>query len=147
MATLTKALSALELDWRVPTLSSAEVNAGKYFAVDFQSVAWVAISNVRKPGKATLRLEPELPAAATGFTATWPVASYAFDFSGELAEDGYVDVSFHTAGIRFEGPSSALRILEWDGKAYKDITTHVDSKRGIITGRTTRLSNFVLVTR
>jgi len=147
MATLTRALNALELDWRVPKLSPAEVKAGKHSTVDFHGVAWVAMSDVRTPGKALLRLEPELPATAMGFTTTWPAASYAFDFSGELAKDGYIDVSFHTAGIRFEGPPSTLRILEWDGKAYKDITTHVDSKRGIVTGRTTRLSTFVLVTR
>jgi hypothetical protein len=146
-AGLTKAISALELDWRVPRLSSAEVKAGKHSTVDFQGVAWVAMSDVEKLGKVALRLEPGLPAVASGFSATWPLATYAFAFSGQLAKDGYMDVSFHTGGMRFEGAPSMLRILEWDGKAYKDITTHFDAKRGIITGRTTQLSRFVLVTR
>jgi hypothetical protein len=146
-AGLTKAISALELDWRVPRLSSEEVKTGKHSTVDFQGVAWVTMSDVGKPGKVGLQLEPGLPAVAPGFSTTWPVATYAFDFSGQLAKDGYMDVSFHTAGMRFEGSPSMLRILEWDGKAYNDITTHFDAERGIVTGRTTRLSRFVLMTQ
>jgi hypothetical protein len=147
-AEVVKSISALELDWRVPKLSPAAVKPGTYSAVDFQGVAWVGMRNTAKPGNVTLRIEAGLPAPAAGFGPTWPQATYAFDFTGELAKKGYVDVHIHAGGLRFEAARLGLRILEWDGKAYKDITTHVDSSRGTITGRTTSLTTrFVLVTR
>ena len=64
---------------------------------------------------------------------------------GGVSKNGYMDVGFYFGGMSFKGPLSTLRIFEWNGKTYKDITTHVDSKRGIITGRTNRLSTFVLM--
>lgn len=145
-AEVVRAINALELDWRVPPLSAVSVEPLKYSAVDFQGVALVAMRDIKEAGTVTLRVETDLPAAAVGFAPGWPIASYAFDFSGQLAKDGYVDVTIHINGIRFEGRPSALRILEWDGRLYKDVTTQVDPQRGIITGRATGLSTFVLMT-
>lgn len=143
-----EATNALELDWRVPHLARQGVNWGDYSAVGFQGTAWVAMRDVRKSGKLELRVENGLPVAAVGFKPGWPMATYTFDFTGQLGEDGYVDVSFHTGGRRFAGSLSRLRILEWDGgKLYKDITTHVDAQRGIITGRTNKPATFVLMLR
>ncbi len=45
----------------------------------------------------------------------------------------YVDISFYFGGIGFSSDVSTLRILEWDGKAFRDITTVLDVNRMIIT--------------
>ena len=138
--------NAIELDWRVPRVASQEVKPGEYSAVGFQGIAWVAMRDVVKPGKVELQVENGLPATALGFRPGWPIATYTFEFTGHLGKDGYVDVSIHIGGRRFTGSLSELRVLEWDGKLYKDITTHVDARRGVITGRTNRLSTYVLMT-
>jgi hypothetical protein len=75
------------------------------------------------------------------------VASYIFDFTGKLANSGYADVTIYTGGIRFAGSPSTLRLLQWDGEHYTDITTKVDPRRHLITGRATRLTTFVVQTR
>jgi hypothetical protein len=63
---LLEALNAIELDWRVPTLSTKKVKAGKYSAVDFQGVAWVSIRDIKKSGKISMSVESGLPALAEG---------------------------------------------------------------------------------
>ena len=143
---LVEAINALELDWRAPGPAESKVDRGAYSGSDFRGLAWVAMRDVTRSGEVALSLENGLPAGAGGFEPVWPMATYAFEFSGELGKEGYVDLSFHTGGIRAGGPLSSLRVLEFDGKAYKDVTTHVDPEKGVITARTDRLSSYVLVT-
>jgi hypothetical protein len=142
---LTKAINALELDRIVTTLSPQNIKAGKFVAVNFGGVAWAAFNNLEKPGKITLNIKDGLPAAKQGFLPGWPIVNYNFNFDGILAEDGYIDINFYIGGINFSGYPSGLRIFEWDGKSYKDITTIVDVGRRIITGRAQKLGTYVIM--
>lgn len=142
---LVEAINAIELDLIAPHKSNAKVKAGKYAAADFDGVAWVAMNNVEKSGMATLKIKHGLPASAKGMQPAWPIASYDLDFRGALAKTGYLDISFYIGGISLAGRISETRLLQWDGKRYKDITTHVDSARGTITGRTNQLSTYVIM--
>ena len=143
---LIEALNALELDFGIPTIPTIKVKAGKYSAVDFGGVAWVAFRNQKKSGEASLNIASGMPAPLHGFRPGWPNASYHFKFTGELAENGYADISFYIGGINFIGHLSDLCVFQWDGKSYKDITTNVDLKKKVITGRTDKLSTYVIVT-
>jgi hypothetical protein len=145
LATLLAALNALELDLGVPSLSTIQVEAGKYSAADFQGVAWAAFRNLERSGRACLTIRSDRPASALGFMPSWPVFSYSFDFTGTLAKDGYIDLSLYIGGISVAGDPYTLRLLEWDGKSYTDITKNVDPVRGIITGRTNKLSTYVIM--
>ena len=142
---LAEAINAIELDLSVPPLSRVNVKAGKYSAADLEGIAWLAFRDLKKSGKASLRILNGLPAAATGFVPVWPMASYQFEFTGMLDKDGYIDIGFYIGGISIPGPASDLRVLEWDGRSYRDITTNVDLRRGVITGRTNRLSTYVIM--
>ena len=142
---LVEAVNAIELDLSAPHKSEAKIKAGKYSAVDFDGVARVVVNNVQKSGKATLKIKHGLPASAKGMLPAWPIASYEFSFTGALAKNGYLEISFYIGGISLAGRISNARLLQWDGKRYKDITTHIDSERGIITGKTNRLSTYTIM--
>lgn len=143
-AVLAAAITALELDWRVPLLSAKDIKQGSRFVTEFGGVASVLLTSVTKPGRLTFKVTPGVPAAPVGFRPTWPIASFTLDFSGQLAANGYVDVSLNLRGLQLED-ATKLRILEWDGTVYRDITSSLDSRRGIITGRMTRASTFVVM--
>ena len=121
------------------------MKAGKYSAVDFEGVAWVAFNDIKESGKASLKIKSGLPASVRGFEPPWPIFSYDLNFTGALAEDRWIDISFYFGGINIMGKLANLRIFEWDGKSYKDITTNVDLRRKVISGRTNRLSTFVIM--
>ena len=147
MNMLAKAINAMELDLRAPSMLSAKPQAGRYSAVDFQGIAWAAFRNLEKPGEISLRIKEGVPAFVRGFKPGWPISKYEFDFRGKLAENGYIDINFNINEVIFFGQPSDLRILEWNGKSYRDITTHVDFARGFITGRTNNLATYVIVGR
>jgi hypothetical protein len=142
---LVEAINALELDLIAPHQSSAELKAGKYVAADFNGVASVAMNYIEKSGTATLKIRHGLPASAKGMQPAWPIFSYDFDFTGALAKNGYLDISFYIGGINLAGSVSETRLLQWDGKRYTDITSHVDAARRSITGRTNQLSAYVIM--
>lgn len=142
---LIAAINAIELDLAVPSLSAVNVESGKYSTADFKGVAWAAFRNLKESGKASLKINDGLPAFTAGFTPVWPIATYDFSFDGTLAENGYIDVNFYFGGVNVFGRLSDLHVLQWDGEAYRDITTNVDKQRSIITGRTDKLSAFVIM--
>ncbi|MDH5651302.1 MAG: PQQ-binding-like beta-propeller repeat protein [Gammaproteobacteria bacterium] len=137
--------NAMELDWRVPKLSVQNIPATAVTAYNFKGVMWGIIRNVQTQGELNLKLVNGLPARAEAFEPGWPIASYKLEFTGALADDGYMDVSIHTGGAIFRKPRNAIHMLQWNGKYYQDITTHVDLKRRVITGRTKSFSPLVIV--
>ena len=58
--------------------------------------------------------------------------------------NGYIDISINLAGLNYED-YRGLRLFELSGKKYRDITTYVDERRLVISGRTTRLSSYVVM--
>jgi len=142
---LVEAINAIELDLIAPLQSTARVKAGKYQAVDFDGLAGAVFSNVEKSGMASLKIRPGLPASAQGMQPAWPVASYELDFTGTLAKNGYMDINIYIGGLNVVGKTSAVRLLQWNGKSYRDITTHLDYKRGIINGRTDQPAIYVIM--
>jgi len=144
---LLEAMNAIELDWRVPSLSPKKVKKGMGTTVDFRGVAWVTFKNTRFANivseTISLKVEGGVPALVRGFDPGWPIASCQFDFTGELTD--YADISFYLGGRTFRGDPSTLSIFQWDGKTYKDITTTVDLPRKVIRGRTDKLSTFVIM--
>jgi hypothetical protein len=142
---LAKSANEMALNLAVPKLSPVKVGTGQYSAVDFNGVAWLGFRGLSKAGRASLQMIPGLPAKTEKYKAGWPVAHYQFEFSGSLAKDGFVDVHLYIGRVNHAGPLSDLRILEWDGKNYRDITTNVDQQRGIISGRTKKLGKLVVL--
>ncbi|MDH3671176.1 MAG: hypothetical protein OES46_08405 [Gammaproteobacteria bacterium] len=140
---LLQAMNAVELDWRVPSLSAQKVKTGKDLTVNFRGVASVTFREVKQPGEISLSVMGGLPAVVKNSRAVWPVATYHFDFTGQLSE--HVDISFYFGGHSFKGGISSLYLFEWDGKSYRDITTVVDRPGKVITGRTNKLGSFVIM--
>jgi hypothetical protein len=145
LGSVAEGINAMELDLIPPADSTAKVEAGDYSSVDLNGIALTVFHNVETSGTVSLKLKSGLPAFAKGMHPAWPIFSYEIEFSGKLVKDGFLDISFFIDGISLAGRISDLRLLEWDGRTYRDITTHVDSARGIITGRTARPATYVFM--
>ncbi len=142
---LIEALSAIEADWRAASgAGTRPVRAGKRSNAAFRALASVTLKDVAKPGQVSLAVEHGLPAWADGLAPAWPILQYKLDFTGQLAKTGEVDMEFYVGGHAFSA-LSLRRVLEWDGKAYKDVTIRRDPKRGVITARTKRLATYVIM--
>ena len=140
---LLEATNAIDLDWRVPPLPKKQLKIGKNITVDFQGVAWITFKKVKEAGVCSLSIKGHYPALVKGFEIGWPIASYHFDFKGKLEDT--IDISFYMGGISSLGSYSSPRILEYDGKSYRDITIDVDYRRRVIIGRTNKLSTYVIM--
>ena len=145
--TLARGLNAMELDLSVPELQPATVKSGRYSAVDFQGVAWLVFKNLAKGGKATLKIENDIDLLQSirGYAPGWPAGKYEFEFTGSLEESGYIDITFNFAGLNYRDVRG-MRIYELHGKSYRNVTLHVDPLRRVITGRTKKLSSYVIMT-
>lgn len=143
---LARAINALELDSSAPAISSQEVKVGKEDIVSFPGAAWLTFKHIKKPGKASLVIRDDLPAFfEKNLMPGWPIASYDFDFTGELDKDGYIEVKIYFGGIDFTGDLSDLLMFEWEGEGYKNITTNIDLQKKVITGITGKLSTYVVM--
>ena len=145
--TLAQGLNAMELDLSVPELQLATVKAGRSSAVDFQGVAWLVFKDLAKGGKATLTIEKDIDSLESirGYAPGWPAGKYEFEFTGSVKESGYIDITFNFAGLNY-GDVRGMRIYELNGKSYRNVTMHVDPLRRGITGRTKKLSSYVIMT-
>jgi len=145
LAKLIEATNAIELDLSVPLPIRREIPSAKSRVLNFNGIAWLAFAGIKKPGHVTLRLSGGLPASKPRFKPSWPIFFYDFSFTGVLTEKGFIDISFYVGGLNIVGQLSELRIFEWDGNRYKDITTSFDNNKKIITGRTNRLLKYVIM--
>jgi len=139
-----EATSAIELDLSVPSRIVKKAGGGEGIRIDLEGVARLSLKSLRRPGTASLRVRNGLPASRPGFIAPWPVFTY--DFEGTRLETDSIEVSFYFGGINLGGERSEIRLFEWDGKAFRDITTDVDLGRKVVTGRTNRLAQYVIMT-
>lgn len=142
------AINAFDIDSRTPKMKAKQVSRGTGQLVKFESLAWLAFPNVEKAGDLSLRLSDGLPSKLpAGLSPVWPVAVYSFQFTGRLDEKKPVEVSVYLPALRNGGFARNPRLLEWDGAAYRDITTSFEPESGVITGWTTKPSNYVVMSK
>jgi hypothetical protein len=143
---LIEAANAIALDRRVPKLLTRKLQAGDRVTLQFPGVVSLAFTGAVGSGTISLKAQNGLPASVEGFEPGWPIGTYNFGFTGKLSKGVYVDVSFDVGDMLFDtGVSSSLHILQWDGKSYKNITTHFDIQKKRVIGRTDTLSSFVIM--
>ena len=139
-----QATNALDLDWRSPVVVPRDIKDRKTpFAVNLAGVAWISFQAVNRPGLLSLKIDSGVPSAIKGFQPGWPVVTYHLEFTGNLTKPA--TISFYTKGIALLGRPYFPRIFQWDGKAYKDITTNVDLDTGVVSGKTDKLSSTFVV--
>lgn len=144
---LVESLNAIELDKTVPVKSTIEIKAGDYSSGDLNGIAWLAIKDLKKTGKVILEIKQDviLPDSILQYIIGWPFGVYNFNFTGELKKSGYIDINFYVGGLYFPSVLDNLRIIELNGESCKDITLRVDVEKKIITGRTEKLTNYVIM--
>jgi len=142
-----KAVNAMQLDVSVPKISQVNVGVGSQIKANLENVAWVNFSKVSKAGNVGLRIAEGKASYFRGYKPGWPLAVYDFDFTGSIPEEGNIDLSIYVGGLAFLGDLSDLRLFEFDGVKYRDITTKVDVKSKIISGRTKQLSEYVILSK
>lgn len=124
---LTEALNAMELDWR----SSSRHGADQKVALPD---AYGTARPARGGGEMPMELVPGLPALPGGFKTGWPMVSYRLSGGRDNRRAGPLEVELYAGWMGF-GDGGALRLLAWNGKRYRDVTTVVEPLSGRITGR------------
>lgn len=138
-------LNAMELDWRVPKLKTQKIKSGANQTAQFDGVAWATFHKVKKSGALSLKVENGVPALSKAHELGWPFAKYNMKFKGQV--DGAIDITFYYGGLGFGGKRPSPRLLQWDGKAYTDVTTVINYESQTITGRVNKLSTFVIMNK
>jgi hypothetical protein len=146
-ASLLESVNTFDLDVRTPLLQEKSVSEDENAILKFNGVAWVSFENIAERGELLLSVTAGVPASTSDFEPGWPVATYEFDFTGKLAEGTEIDLSIYFGGFNFGNQTSTVRLLEWNGETYRDITTSVVLRTGIITGRTDKLSRYVVMAK
>jgi len=102
----------------------------------------ITFGEVTTGGDTTVTPSPDGPPVPTWFRLGNP-PTY-FDFTTTADYTGTVTVSIDYSGIQF-GNESKLKLKQWNGTDWVDITTSVDTLNDIIYGETSSLSIFVVV--
>lgn len=138
-------LNSVDLNWRIPPLSQTKVERSESKTLNFNGLMWIDANNISKEGKCLLNVESGLPAFASGFTPLWPAVTY--NIESDFSTDQEIDISIYYRGYKSLDESYSLRILEWDGNKYLDITTEIIPEQGIIKGSTKSLRSYVLMSQ
>ncbi len=118
-------------------------------SLTFSSLVEPAYSDNDPALRATLRMESVNP-APVGYVVTeqtlydlWTAASYAGTFT--------VGITYHDSNVpnwrNLDGPvaEADLKMLHWNGAAWEDITTSVDTVGNRVYGTASSMSEFVIV--
>ena len=106
--------------------------------------ALVTFEMVTQAGTTTVTTSATGPPLLASFSLGTP-PTY-FDVATTALFSGFVDVCIQYAGIAF-GNEASLRLLHFDGAAFADVTTSLDTTNDVICGRSFTLSPFVVVER
>jgi hypothetical protein len=144
LGNILEAMNAAELDWRGPAPETLTLALGKAKTLDVGGMGKIELADQPGEKKVSFTLRPGLPSSAVSFNPIWPIATYEFGYLGEPFETE-MRLSLHLQGFASNSPFASLRLLEWDGSSFRDITTGIDHKNLIITGKTSRLRKYVIV--
>ncbi len=146
---LVQSLNAIELDWRLPSLETQRVKAGKTIGIDMKGALWAGLTDVRESGELTLSIIDGYEAfpVDSQYSPTWPYLSYVVKFNGNLGPEGYMDLGFYLKQLRFDPNVSSIRVLRIDEDRLVDVTTGIVMSRGIVMARTNRSGTFIIVGR
>ncbi len=122
---LLETLNAMELDWRSPATPPLKVAPGDRSVVDLYGVARLQLRGVEQGGEVALRIRPGVPAVPEGYRTGWPMATFSFEFAGKFGKAGGAEAELYAGWIGFSEPGE-LRLLEWDGEAFRDVTKDVN---------------------
>lgn len=139
-AKLVESANALALDQQVAALAGSRGIVATGGSPAAREVAWMTPAESAKPGTVLLSARLGVPALAEGFEPAWPVATYHIEFAGEMSEKRPILVGFKAGEFGFGREVNAVRVFEWDGKSYRDITEAAEARKGYVTGRITRRS-------
>ena len=142
-----RGINAFEIDTRVPQFKPRHV-CGKIRSpqfVNFENAVWVTVDGLKSDGQLSITVADQVPALAYGYTTVWPLEAYTFRFTGKLADTGRSAITIHLPGLNQGRYGADPRLLEWDGKGYRDITFAVDRVAQTITGARAKLLTYVIM--
>lgn len=144
--TIAKIIHKASFAEAVPKPVTTKVNKGKWVAVEMKNMAWLSMRDVTKAGDLKLEIidEQEKIKPPKRGTLLWPAAIYKFSFTGKQDKAGYTEISINFAGLGYRN-TEKVRIFEVGKGFVRDITTHVDTQRKVVTGKTGKLVSYVLI--
>lgn len=140
---LLQSLNAMELDWRTPELRPHKVSAGQG-AVDLQGMARVSPTKEMREGQLSLRVTPGLPAVPAGYRPGWPLATFHLEYDGSLPKNRLVEVDLYAGWLGFNQPGE-IKVLQWDGSGFEDVTGGVKYRDGTIRTRLDLSHDYIIV--
>jgi hypothetical protein len=138
-------INAIELDRLGLQPVRRRVRAGARTSLELGRLGRATLHRVARGGSLGARVDSGVPGVFEGYAPGFPMATYRLDFSGALAVGAEVDLELALGYTSFSRPLETLRLFEWDGARYRDVTRDVDAQRGLIRGRTDRLASYVIM--
>lgn len=102
----------------------------------------ITFSNISTSGTTSLTTTQQAPSVPTGFSLSNPVIFYQIETTANF--QGTVTICIDYSNVQYVDESD-LRLLHFDGSAWRDVTTSVDTVNDVICGETTSLSPFAIV--
>jgi hypothetical protein len=136
-------LNASDVEARSTSAPAAKVSAAKRVLVR-SGGASLSFANTQRAGDVAVHAIPGLPATTPRIRTAWPVVHFVVDYTGQLEPNGHVTIALDVRTLGFDANDRALRLLEWDGKSYRDITKFLDPHGGTIRGTTDTLRKYVV---
>ena len=136
-------LNAADVQARAGTKNRATIPAGEA-AIARLGAMTLRVQGATKASDLSVRVEPGLPASSKRVSSAWPVAHFVVDYDGALAKNGSIAIDVDVRSLGYAPHDRAVRLLDWDGSKYRDITVLLDAKRGIIRGVTDQARTYVV---
>lgn len=144
--TLATLMHQASLAESIPEQVSVDVDRGTWVSADLNNIARLTMRDVSSAGSLTLDVvsEREEVKPPRGGSVLWPAAVYKFSFSGGQGKSGYTDINLNFSGLGYSD-AEKVRIYEVGKGFIRDVTTQVDTERGIVSGRVRALGSYVLI--
>lgn len=95
------------------------------------------------PPEIAVHIDGDFPAPISNYRPGWPVTAWRIEAKERKSPPFEISVPY--VGQEFESAPEALRLIEWNGKEYVDITQRVDLKRGCVSGLASGWGLFAVV--
>ncbi len=140
---LTAALNALELDWRTSAAPAVRSGADTSRSAEVGGLGSAKLT--RGEAELGIELHSGLPALPRGLHTAWPLASYRVTSSSEQPKGATAQVELFVGWMHFRA-GGETRLMSWNGKDYRDVTSGYDAQRGLLHG-TAGINDFLVVVR
>jgi hypothetical protein len=140
---LAYALNQIDLDLVAPDISPQTISGGE--KTSFNGTLWLKAENRELKDHVILEISGYAPTGVSGYRSGWPVAVYNLSAEENNVSNERFDIAVYYGGMHFQGIEQQLRLIQWTGDEYVDITTWTDTRGEVIHGSAVGLGSFAIL--